>query len=268
MKNWNRWLWLISVLVVFVSSTIIYKKDKVEQIRSVEFSISSPTEMYLINEEDLKVYLYQFIDTLEQSSKTDVSLFQIERILKENSHIKSVEAYFDRVSNINIDVDLKQPLLRYIERGKRGFYISEDGVPNKIKSTELFDNQKAILIGVPGAFTKVCSAKHLPGYVENFEEAKKKGITKIICISVNDPNVMKAWGEDQKVENKIFMAADPYCQFTKSIGADIDRTDKGLGVRSARYTMLIENNVVKVIKEEEDTGTCEISAAENFIKNI
>ena len=147
------------------------------------------------------------------------------------------------------------------------FYIGSDG-PQKIKSTNLFENQKSIVIGVPGAFTKVCSAIHLPGYVKNFEEAKKKGVTKIICISVNDPNVMKAWGESLKVENKIFMAADPYCKFTKLIGAEIDRTDKGLGFRSARYTMLIENNVVKVIKEEEDTGTCEISAAENFIKNI
>ena len=79
---------------------------------------------------------------------------------------------------------------------------------------------------------------------------------------------MKAWGENQKTENKIFMAADPYCQFTKLIGADIDRTDKGLGKRSSRYTMLIENNIVKVIKSETDTATCEISAAENFIKEI
>ena len=134
------------------------------------------------------------------------------------------------------------------------FYIDSDG-PQKIKSTDLFENQKSIVIGVPGAFTKVCSAIHLPGYVKNFEEAKKKGVTKIICISVNDPNVMKAWGESLKVENKIFMAADPYYKFTKSIGAEIDRTDKGLGVRSARYTMLVENNVVKIIKEEEDTGT-------------
>ena len=147
------------------------------------------------------------------------------------------------------------------------FYLDSSG-PQKIKSSDLFKNQKTIIIGVPGAFTKVCSAKHLPGYVKNFEAAKQKGVTKIICISVNDPNVMKAWGENQKVEDKIFMAADPYCEFTKLIGAEIDRTDKGLGFRSARYTMLIENNVVKVIKEEEDTGTCEISAAENFIKNI
>ena len=89
------------------------------------------------------------------------------------------------------------------------FYINESGVVKKIKSTELLDKQKAIVIGVPGAFTKVCSAKHLPGYVKNFEDAKKKGVTKIICVSVNDPNVMKAWGENQNVENKIFMAAEP-----------------------------------------------------------
>jgi peroxiredoxin len=147
------------------------------------------------------------------------------------------------------------------------FYLDING-PQKIKSIDLFKNQKTIVIGVPGAFTKVCSAKHLPGYVNNYETAKQKGVTKIICISVNDPNVMKAWGESQKVEDKIFMAADPYCKFTKLIGAEIDRTDRGLGIRSARYTMLVENNVVKIIKEEEDTGICEISAAENFIKDI
>ena len=147
------------------------------------------------------------------------------------------------------------------------FYLDETGL-QKIKSTELLNNHKAIIIGVPGAFTKVCSAKHLPGYVNNFEQAQKKGITKIICVSVNDPNVMKAWGENQNVGNKIFMAADPYCEFTKSIGAVIDRTENGLGVRSARYTMLAENNVIRKIKLEEDASQCEISAAENFIKEI
>ena len=147
------------------------------------------------------------------------------------------------------------------------FYLDSNG-PQKIKSFDLFQDQKAIVIGVPGAFTKVCSAKHLPGFVNNFETAKQKGVTKIICISVNDPNVMKAWGENQKVEGKVFMAADPYCEFTKSIGAEIDRTEKGLGIRSARYTMLVENNVIKKIKEEVDAGMCEISAAENFIKDI
>ena len=148
------------------------------------------------------------------------------------------------------------------------FFLDKKKAVQKINFNSLFKNQKAILIGVPGAFTNICSVKHLPGYVKNFEEAKKKGVTKIICVSVNDPNVMKAWGENQNVQDKIFMAADPFCEFTKLIGADIDKSAKGLGVRSVRYTMLVENEVVKLIKEEEDTGICEISAAENFIKNI
>ena len=148
------------------------------------------------------------------------------------------------------------------------FYLDDSGVVKKIKSTVLLENEKAIIIGVPGAFTKVCSAQHLPGYINNFEEAKNKGITKILCVSVNDPNVMKAWGENQNVENKIFMAADPYCEFTKALGAEIDRTEKGLGIRSARYTMLVEKKVIKKIRVEKDTAQCEISAAENFIKNI
>ena len=148
------------------------------------------------------------------------------------------------------------------------FYLDKENAVKKIRSNEFFKNRKAIIIGVPGAFTKVCSAKHLPGYVQNYNEIKKKGVTKIICVSVNDPNVMKAWGEIQKVEDKIFMAADPFCEFTKAIGAEVDKSSKGLGVRSARYTMLVENEVVKKIKEEKDTGACELSAAENFILDI
>ncbi len=127
------------------------------------------------------------------------------------------------------------------------YYLDSSGAAKKITTAEVFKNHKTIVIGVPGAFTKVCSAKHLP---------------------VNDPNVMKAWGESQKVEDKIFMAADPYCEFTKSIGAEIDRHDRGQGMRSARYTMLIDDNVVKKIQAEEDTATCEISAAQNFLKLI
>jgi peroxiredoxin len=148
------------------------------------------------------------------------------------------------------------------------FHIDGSGAVKKVKSTELLAKQKAIVIGVPGAFTKVCSAQHLPGYINNYDAAKKKGVTKILCISVNDPNVMKAWGENQNVGDKVFMAADPYCEFTKAIGAEIDRTERGLGFRSSRYTILVEDNVIKLIKAEEDTAVCEISAAENFIKGI
>ena len=76
---------------------------------------------------------------------------------------------------------------------------------------------------------------------------------------------MQAWGDNQKVNGKIFMAGDPFCKFTKSIGAEVDKSAKGLGIRSSRYTMLVENETVKIIKEEKETGHCEISAAENFL---
>jgi len=148
------------------------------------------------------------------------------------------------------------------------FYLDKDSVVKKIESNSLFNDQKVIIFGVPGAFTKVCSARHLPSFVKNFDEVKKKGISKIFCLSVNDPNVMNAWGETHNVGDKILMLADPYCNFTKSIGAEVDRTERGLGIRSSRYTMLIENGVATKIKEESDTGTCEVSAAENFLKEI
>ena len=148
------------------------------------------------------------------------------------------------------------------------FYLDDNNTVQKVDTDSLFKDQKAILFGVPGAFTKVCSMKHLPSYVKNFEEAKKKGVTRIICLSVNDPNVMQAWGDAHDARDKILMLGDPFCKFTKLIGAEIDRIKKGLGMRSSRYTMLVEKGVVTRIKEETDTATCEISAAENFLKEI
>ena len=148
------------------------------------------------------------------------------------------------------------------------FYLDDNNILQKVDTNFLFKGHKAIIFGVPGAFTKVCAAKHLPGYVKNFEAAKKKGITKIICLSVNDPNVMQAWGEAHGARGKILMLGDPFCKFTKSIGAEIDRNEKGLGMRSARYTMLVEEGLVTRIKEESDAAICEMSAAENFLKEI
>ncbi len=148
------------------------------------------------------------------------------------------------------------------------FYLDESNEVKKVDTSSLFKDQKAIILGMPGAFTKVCSAKHLPGYVNHFDLALKKGITKIVCIAVNDPNVMKAWGQNQKVNGKIFMVGDPFCKFTRAIGAEVDKSEKGLGIRSSRYTMLVENEKIKLIKEEKETGQCEISAADNFLSEI
>ena len=148
------------------------------------------------------------------------------------------------------------------------FYLDGANDLKKITTSELIKDKKVIILGMPGAFTKTCSAIHLPGYVKNYDLVLKKGITKIICIAVNDPNVMKAWGQNQNVGDKILMVGDPFCKFTKAIGAEVDKSAKGLGIRSNRYTMLLENGVVKKIEEEKETATCELSAAENFLKKI
>jgi len=147
------------------------------------------------------------------------------------------------------------------------FFLDQN---NDVKRINILDlcKEKTIILGMPGAFTKTCSALHLPGYVRNYEETLKKGISKIVCIAVNDPNVMKAWGENQSVGDKIFMAGDPFLKFTKAIGAEVNKSEKGLGIRSNRYTMLVEIGKVKKVEEEKETATCELSAAENFLKSI
>ena len=142
------------------------------------------------------------------------------------------------------------------------------GDPVKKKVSEIIKNKKVVMFGLPGAYTSVCSAKHLPGYIKNVDQFKSKGIDQIICISVNDPFVMDAWGRANNVGNNILMLADPFINFTKAVGAEVDKSERGLGIRSNRYTMLINNLKVLNIKEELNTGTCEISAAENFLKLI
>ena len=148
------------------------------------------------------------------------------------------------------------------------FYLDQNNDVQKVNILDLCKDNKTIILGMPGAFTKTCSAIHLPGFVKNFDLALKKGVTKIICIAVNDPNVMKAWGENQNTEEKIFMAGDPFLKFTKAIGAEVDKGEKGLGIRSNRYTMLVDNLKVIKLQEEKDTGTCEMSSAENFFELI
>jgi peroxiredoxin (alkyl hydroperoxide reductase subunit C) len=147
-------------------------------------------------------------------------------------------------------------------------FVMENGEPIKKNIQVLLKDKKAVIFGLPGAYTSVCSAKHLPGYVNMFDQYKEKGIDYIICISVNDPFVMNAWGKEHNVGEKILMVGDPFLNFTKAIGADVDKSARGLGIRSNRYTMLVDNLKVIKLQEEEDAGSCEISAAENFIKLV
>ena len=147
-------------------------------------------------------------------------------------------------------------------------FIFESGEPVKKDILEILKEKKVILFGLPGAFTSVCSARHLPGYVSTHEAYKEKGIDNIICVSVNDPFVMDAWGKSHNVGDKVTMMADPFLNFTKSIGAEVDKSARGLGIRSNRYTMLIDNLKVIKIQEEQDTGACEISSAQSFLNLV
>ena len=144
-------------------------------------------------------------------------------------------------------------------------FILENGEPVKKNIENFLKNKKSVIFGLPGAYTSVCSAKHLPGYIKNSEKYKEKGIDQIICMSVNDPFVMNAWGKENNVGDKIIMMGDPFLNFTKAIGAEVDKSGRGLGIRSNRYTMLVDNLKIIKIQEESDTGSCEISAAENFL---
>ena len=141
-----------------------------------------------------------------------------------------------------------------------------DGEPQQSKLSEILGNGKIILFGLPGAFTSTCSKLHLPGFVANANKIKEKGIENIFCISVNDPYVMNAWGDANNTEDKIKMLSDPYLLFTKAIGAEVDRNSKGMGIRSNRYAMVIENLEVLKIQVEKETKQCGLTSAESILE--
>ena len=140
-----------------------------------------------------------------------------------------------------------------------------NGEPQTSKIRDILGNGKVILFGLPGAFTSTCSKLHLPGYVGNADKIKSKGIEKIFCLSVNDPFVMNAWGEANNAGGKITMLSDPYLLFTKAIGAEVDRNSKGMGIRSNRYAMVIQNLEVINIQIEKETKQCGLSSAEGVL---
>ena len=141
-----------------------------------------------------------------------------------------------------------------------------NGEPQQRKLREILGNEKIILFGLPGAFTSTCSKLHLPGFVENADKIKAKGIENIFCLSVNDPYVMNAWGDANNTGDKIKMLSDPYLLFTKAIGAEVDRNAKGMGIRSNRYAMVIEKLEVLNIQVEKETKQCGLTSAESILE--
>src|SRR5271155_4072731 len=130
--------------------------------------------------------------------------------------------------------------------------------PNSFQVADLAKGKKIAIFGLPGAFTPTCSAKHVPGYVANYDKLKAKGVDEIWCISVNDAFVMGAWGKDQKSGGKVRMMADGSGTYTKALGLELDLTARGMGVRSNRYSMLVDNGVVKSLNVE-GPGKFEVS---------
>jgi glutaredoxin/glutathione-dependent peroxiredoxin len=139
--------------------------------------------------------------------------------------------------------------------------------PNNFKVADLVKGKKIAVFGLPGAFTPTCSAKHVPGYVANFSALKAKGIDEIWCLSVNDAFVMGAWARDQKAVGKIRMMADGSAEYTRKLGLEFDLTGRGMGVRCQRFSMLVEDGVVKALNLEAP-GKFEVSDAQTLLQQV
>jgi peroxiredoxin len=146
-------------------------------------------------------------------------------------------------------------------------YRLGDNGPEAVTTDDLCAGKKVVLFGLPGAFTPTCSAKHVPGFVQNAAALKAKGVDTIACMSVNDAFVMGAWGKDQGAGGKVEMLGDGSAELTKKMGIELDLTARGLGVRSRRFSMLLDNGVVKTLNLEEGGGL-EISGADTLLGQL
>lgn len=139
--------------------------------------------------------------------------------------------------------------------------------PGKISTDEIFSGRKVVLVSVPGAFTPTCSMNHLPGYVEQAERLKEKGVDTIACMAVNDVFVMNAWGKDRDVGDKVAMLADGNGDYTRALGLEMDGTGFGLGMRGQRFAMVVDDGVVSHVAVEEP-GKFEVSKAESILSAL
>jgi len=139
--------------------------------------------------------------------------------------------------------------------------------PKPVSTEEFFKGKRVALFALPGAFTPTCSAKHLPGFKQLSEQIRGKGVDVIACLSVNDAFVMRAWGEDQAVGEDIVMLADGGAEFTKAVGLDFDASRFGMGLRSQRYSMIVDDGVVKELNVEA-AGEFKVSSAEYLLDQL
>ena len=139
--------------------------------------------------------------------------------------------------------------------------------PNQFKVEDITKGKKVVIFGLPGAFTPTCSAKHVPSYLANYDKLKAKGVDDILCMSVNDAFVMGAWARDQNAGSKVRMMADGSADYTKALGLVFDLTGKGMGVRCQRFSMLVDNGVVKTLNIEAP-GKYEVSGGDTMLQQL
>jgi peroxiredoxin len=139
--------------------------------------------------------------------------------------------------------------------------------PNAFSVAELAANRRIVIFGLPGAFTPTCSARHVPGYIEHENEFRTRGVDEIWCVSVNDAFVMGAWAREQRTGTAVRMMADGAAEFTRKLGLEQDLSGRGMGVRSQRYAMLVDNGVVKLLRVEAP-GKFEVSDAASMLKAL
>jgi peroxiredoxin len=144
--------------------------------------------------------------------------------------------------------------------------MTADG-PTNMTTDDIFKGKKVALFALPGAFTPTCSARHVPGYKEKAAEFRAKGVDTIACLSVNDAFVMGAWGKDQDVGEDVVMLADGNADFTKAVGLEMDGSKFGMGTRSQRYSMVVDDGVVKELNVEQP-GEFKVSAAEHMLGQL
>lgn len=144
--------------------------------------------------------------------------------------------------------------------------MTADG-PGPVSTDEFFAGKKVVLFAVPGAYTPTCSAKHLPGFIEQADEILAKGVDAIACMSVNDVFVMHAWGKDAGVADKVAMLADGNGDFTKALGLELDGRGFGMGLRSQRFAMIVEDGTVTELNIEEP-GAFQVSSAGHILSQL
>ncbi len=144
--------------------------------------------------------------------------------------------------------------------------MTADG-PSAITTDDIFKGKTVALFGLPGAFTPTCSAQHLPGFVANADALKAKGVDSIVCLAVNDAFVMGAWGKDQNVGDKVTLVADGSAAFTKAAGLELDLIERGLGLRCQRFSMVVDDGVVKSLNIDP-AGTFEATSAEKILEQL